>query len=62
MIYKDFLNRVDKGKKGYFRGIPMGLPALSSCLNGIQKGTYTVLFAAEGRKRKVADSTVILYQ
>jgi hypothetical protein len=48
MIYKRFKQNIQRGKKGGFRGLKMGLPKLEYFTYGVQKATYSVVFGPEG--------------
>lgn len=48
MKFNDFLQHVEKGKKGYNKGLSMGMPRLEKYTSGIQKSTYYILFSSEG--------------
>lgn len=57
MIVKSLLAEIDRGREGKSQGFSIGLPKLEEYVDGVTKGTYTLIFAESG----VGKSSFTLY-
>lgn len=57
MITDQLLENVEQGRCGKLWGYGMGLPKLEGIIDGVTKGTYTLLFAGSG----IGKSNLMLY-
>lgn len=52
MSTSSLLLEIDKGREGNNQGISTGLARLDDLIDGIVKGTYTLIFAGSGIGKK----------
>lgn len=57
MITDQLFENIEQGRLGKLWGYSMGLPKLESMIDGVTKGTYTLLFAGSG----IGKSNLMLY-
>lgn len=48
MISEALLREIESGREGKSQGLTMGLPKLEEIVDGVTRGTYTLLFAGSG--------------
>lgn len=48
MITEALLGAIDRGRQGENQGLSMGLPKFESYIDGVSRGTYTLLFGGTG--------------
>jgi hypothetical protein len=61
-LFDDVILDIDRGIQGKNCGIPMGFSTLSRCINGIQKGIYTLVGGNSGTgKTSFVDLAYVMY-
>lgn len=57
MIVDSLLKEIESGREGRAQGYTMGLPKLEEIVDGVTRGTYTLLFAGSG----IGKSSISMY-
>lgn len=62
MICDNLLKEIEEGRKGKSQGFSMGLPKLENIVDGVTRGTYTLLFAGSGIGKSSSSMYAYLYR
>lgn len=62
MIVESLLNEIELGRQGKSQGYSMGLPKLEEIIDGVTRGTYTLLFAGSGIGKSSISMYAFLYR
>lgn len=62
MICEALLKEIESGREGKAQGLTMGLPKLEEIVDGVTRGTYTLLFAGSGIGKSSSSMYAYLYR
>lgn len=62
MICDTLLQEIESGREGKAQGLSMGLPKLEEIVDGVTRGTYTLIFAGSGIGKSSSSMYAYLYR